>query len=111
MNKSKMDSDQPWQELGGLTFACGADLVARRAPRLDLADLSPLAVAIRAKWPKSDASYWSMVKQRYCEFYKGILEVEAVLAVNSGYSMPCLAMNARVIKRRKYVGSKTERES
>jgi hypothetical protein len=67
-----------------------------------------LALAIRQQFPTSHASYWRLIERRFTEVYC-VPEAEAVRAVLSGYSSPSAAMNARVVKRRSYIGFKGER--
>jgi hypothetical protein len=102
---------RPWRTLGGLSYASASDLTSHKATPLDPADQSPLAVAIRAQWPKAKPAYQGRILQRYREFYKAIPEHDAVKAVRAGYSSPDHAMKAHVIKKRKYLGDKAERES
>lgn len=78
-------------------------------PTPKLAVQSPLARAIRNTFPNSDASYWRLIERRFREAY-AVPEAEAIRAVTKGYSSPGVAMNARVIKRRSYLGFKGERD-
>jgi hypothetical protein len=99
------------REIDGMSFNFGDEVISAEATPLDPADDSPLAVAIRTQWPDSKAAYQGMVARRYREFYKAIPEDDAVAAVRAGYSSPDHAMKAHVIKKRKYIGQKSERES
>lgn len=106
MDKRKIDSDQPWQEIDGVSFAQASDLIRwnRAEVPLDPADQSSLARAIREQWPDADPAYWSMIANRYRMLFKGLPEEEAVHAVLKGYSSPWTAMRAGVIPKRKYIG-------
>jgi len=108
MSKRNLDSDQPWHELGGLSFAFASDIAASPSQALSLEDQSPLAIAIRKAWSDSDPTYQRMVQRRYCEVFH-VPPVEAVAAVNAGYSSPQSAMRARIIRKRKRIGFIGER--
>lgn len=99
------------REVDGMSFSFGDEVITAKATPLDPADDSPLAVAIRTQWPDSKAAYHGMIARRYREYYKVIPEDDAVKAVRAGYSSPDHAMKAHVIKKRKYIGQESERES
>ncbi|MCW5691619.1 MAG: hypothetical protein KIT48_04580 [Pseudolabrys sp.] len=95
---------RPIREIAGLSFGYASELVSRQPKPHDPADVSPLALAIRIRWPNSEPTYWAMVARRFRELYKDLPEQDAVKAVRAGYSSPANAMKAGVIKRRRYLG-------
>jgi hypothetical protein len=104
MRKSKLDSDQPWRNSAGLTFAFASELIGHTPTCLDATDQSPLASAIREAFPDSNPIYWAMIARRFRELFKSLPEEDAALAVSMGFSSPDAAMRARVIRKRKYIG-------
>lgn len=107
--RKKFRVSGPWREIDGLEYCTADELICRKQEPLDPADQSPLARAIRAKYPTSSPRYWALIARRFRELYKGLTEEESVRAVLKGYSSPPAAMRAFVIPTRKYIGFKKYR--
>jgi len=96
---------QPWQDVDGLSVAYGDDIEPRTEFPLDPSDQSPLANAIREKFPTSSPRYWASIARRYRELHEGMTEEESVAAVlKGGHSSPEDAIRSHAIRKRKYIG-------
>ena len=96
------------REVSGVSFAFGNELVKCAGKRFKPGNQTPLTAAIRRAFPNSDPKYLRLIERRFTEAY-GVPEDEAIKAVSLGYSSPSAAMNARVIKRRPYLGFEGQR--
>jgi len=117
--KKKSDSDQAFGRAltasgarMGLSVFLGSDLAARARAAIPLPDTdqSPIARAVRAKWPDSHPEYWRMIVRRYTELFYRLPEEDAVHAIREGFSSPVTAMRARVIRRRRFIDFPEHRE-
>lgn len=96
---------------------CGSLIIGRRllakiraARPLDPGDRSPIACAIRRRWPNSHPGYWEDVRRRFTDLFARLPEEDAVKAIMMGFSSPFTAMRAGVIRRRRYIGYPEDRK-
>ena len=96
-----------FQQSHGLIFVDASDVEMRSPPTIPAnldADSARIAAAIRRQWPRSEPEYHMQIFRRFTKIFNGIKPDEAVKAIDMGYSSPFAAMNARVIRRRRYMG-------
>jgi hypothetical protein len=94
----------------GLVVFFGSDPPRKTEPskKLSKTDDSPIARAIRAKWPDAHPVYQADIRRRFTESYT-IPEAEILHAIHQGFSSPATAMRAGAIKRRRYRGFRGDR--
>lgn len=94
----------------GLVAYYASDPPRKATPskKLSKTDDSPIARAIRAKWPRANPVYQNDIRRRFTELYN-IPESEIVHAIRQGYSSPTAAFRAGALKRRPYLGFKRDR--
>ena len=103
MTSKKKFSDQdniPWKYCGGLQYVIAADIKTRAPRPLPKTETAAVILeAVQNQWPTTDPDYHLMVAKRFL-CYGTMPPIDAVRAIQRGYSSPSNAFAARVIRRR-----------